>query len=295
MLSIVIPTYNFDVFPLVKEVNEQATRRDIEFEIIVLDDCSTTPKSTNECINSLANSSYEVLPKNVGRSAIRNLLTTKASFDWLLFLDADVFPKEKNFISSYMDALPVKPGIVYGGILYQESKPEKHEILRWKYGMKRESLNVNDRNKDKYLRFLTLNFLIHKDVFDKVSFNEDIPNMRHEDTLFALELKKQKINLSHINNPVYHLGLESNEVFLDKSMQSVKALHFFMEQGLINANDTLLTRFFVHVTQLRIHGLLAYVYRKFKTTFEKHLISANPNLMIFDFYRLCYICNLEKN
>lgn len=289
-----IPTYNYDVFPLVQDVNEQATKLNLKFEIIVLDDCSTTPMNTNQNINSLPNSSYEILPKNVGRSSIRNLLTSKATYDWMLFLDADVLPREKNFISTYIDAITEKPGIVYGGIVYQENRPESHKILRWKYGMKREALNVDDRNKDKYLRFLTLNFMIHKEVFDQVSFNEEIPNLRHEDTLFALELKKHKVNLSHINNPVYHLGLESNEVFLKKSMQSVEALHFFIEQGLINTDDTLLTRFFVIVTNLRIHGILAYVYRKFKTTFEKHLISRNPNLLIFDFYRLCYICNLEK-
>ncbi len=289
-----IPTYNYDVFPLVQEVNEQATKLNIEFEIIVLDDCSTTPMNTNQSINSLPNSSFEVLPKNVGRSSIRNMLSTKATFDWMLFLDADVLPKEKNFISTYMDTLPEIPGIVYGGIVYQENKPEPHKILRWKYGNKREALKVNDRNKDKYLRFLTLNFMIHKDVFDTVSFNEEIPNLRHEDTLFALELKKQKVSLSHVNNPVYHLGLESNEVFLNKSMQSVEALHFFIEQGLISTKDTSLTRFLTIVTNLRIRRVLGYFYRKFKATFEKHLKSGNPNLFIFDFYRLCYICNLEK-
>ena len=57
MLSIVIPTYNYFTFPLVKELQEQATSEKINFEIIVIDDASKNEKlfNQNQEINSLSN------------------------------------------------------------------------------------------------------------------------------------------------------------------------------------------------------------------------------------------------
>ena len=40
MLSILIPTYNYNVFPLAQSIHKQCSDIDIDFEIIVLDDAS---------------------------------------------------------------------------------------------------------------------------------------------------------------------------------------------------------------------------------------------------------------
>src|SRR5690554_7739581 len=81
MLSILIPTYNYNVFPLVQEVFRQCVKENIMFEIIVLDDSSQNFHEENNQINTLNNCFYTVLNQNIGRSAIRNLLSTKASFE----------------------------------------------------------------------------------------------------------------------------------------------------------------------------------------------------------------------
>ena len=98
MLSILIPTYNYNAFSLVNEIQKQAKEAGIEFEIICMDDGSKLFLPENLEINSLENCSFEILKNNVGRSAIRNLLAKKASFDNLLFLDSDTIPVENNFI-----------------------------------------------------------------------------------------------------------------------------------------------------------------------------------------------------
>ena len=89
MLSILIPTYNYNIFPLVTELVNQAKVLKIEFEIITIDDGSNQFQIENHKINHLENCSYTVLSNNIGRSSIRNLLAKKAKFKWLLFLDAD--------------------------------------------------------------------------------------------------------------------------------------------------------------------------------------------------------------
>jgi glycosyltransferase involved in cell wall biosynthesis len=192
MISILIPTYNYNVFPLAESLHKQAEKLAITFEINVYDDCSPNPVVANEAINSLTNASYLILKKNIGRSAIRNLLAKNAKYENLLFLDADTQVIRTDFIEKYIAAIKNNTEIIYGGIIYQTDPPPKEEILRWQYGKKREALPVSERQKQPHLRFLTLNFLIKKVVFSKLTFNEEIPNLRHEDTLFALDAKAKK-------------------------------------------------------------------------------------------------------
>ena len=40
MLSILIPTYNYDVFPLVENIHRQCKEATIDFEILINDDAS---------------------------------------------------------------------------------------------------------------------------------------------------------------------------------------------------------------------------------------------------------------
>ncbi|WP_452226330.1 glycosyltransferase family 2 protein [Lacinutrix cladophorae] len=295
MLSILIPTYNYNISALVEEVYAQTKQLSVDFEILCYDDGSTDKNiiTANKEINNLENAQYLILEKNIGRSAIRNLLAKEAKNEWLLFLDADVLPKESNFIATYLQAITKASQVIYGGILYTKKKPDDDHLLRWTYGKKREALATKKRNENIYLSFLTLNFLIRKDIFNVVSFDEDIPNLRHEDTLFSYHLKLNKIKVEHIENPTYHLGLEKSSLFLKKSIESVDALHLFLKQNLIPKNYTLITRVFFSIKRLKLPFLFAFIYRTFKGSFEKNLLSKKPSLYLFDLYRLSYLCYLH--
>lgn len=298
MLSILIPTYNYNITKLVHELNDQLVTLNVDFEILCYDDASTNREllKKNKTLNTLEKINYKILQNNIGRSAIRNLLAKDAKFDWLLFLDADVFPKDKNFIKNYIPHISKKHQIIYGGILYQESKPKSNELLRWIYGKKREALTHKQRNKNIYLSFLTLNFIVHKNVFKQVSFNEDIPNLRHEDTLFSYDLMKNNISVTHINNPTYHLGIENSNLFLKKSKESLDALNLFLEKKLLPPNYTKITRVYFKLRKIKFNYLLSIVYLWFKSLMEKQLLSKYPSMLLFDFYRLSYFChmNLKK-
>lgn len=292
MISILIPTYNYNVYTLVQELHNQAEKTNQDFEIRVYDDCSTHPFLENEKINQLSHASFTPLKKNIGRSAIRNLLAEEAKYPNLLFLDADTQVIREDFIQSYIDEIPKDYQIIYGGIRYQETAPPKEEKLRWIYGIKREALAVEERRKHPHLRFLTLNFLIHKTVFSKLKFNEEIPNLRHEDTLFALDAKKRKIDVRHIDNPVIHLGLESSEVFLRKSRESVESLKLFIDQGLILPQETALSAKALQLQKSKSTFMFKSFYKNFKGAMEKNLLSEKPSLFVFDIYRLGYYLSL---
>ena len=297
MLSILIPTYNYNIEALVAELHAQTTACNIEFEIICYDDGSKNLEliAANESINSLKNTNYKVLGSNIGRSSIRNLLAKDAKYDLLLFLDADVIPVKKDFISKYLNSVTDSTNIIYGGIRYQEESPKKAHLLRWVYGRKREALPVTKRNKNIYLSFLTLNFIIRKTIFDSVSFNEDIPNLRNEDTLFSFNLKQAKIALAHIENPVYHLGLEDSNIFLKKSIESQDAMNQFLDEGLIDIKYTLITKTIYRLKKIKLDRLFSMTYPFTEKLFVTNLLSSKPSLFIFDLYKLSYLCYISKN
>ena len=67
MLSILIPTFNYDITALVVEVHKQSKSCNIVFEILVFDDASRDleNKKNNASINTLENTSYTILKSNI--------------------------------------------------------------------------------------------------------------------------------------------------------------------------------------------------------------------------------------
>lgn len=295
MLSILIPVYNYNVIPLVFELQKQCVKNNIIFEIIVCDDGSTHYTAENQKINDLENCHFFLLENNIGRSTIRNLLSQKAQYDALLFLDSDIIPIQDDFIKTYVEQINNDEKIVYGGIEYQKEKPKENQILRWKYGHAREALSVAQRQKNPYLSFLTLNFLIHKNIFKKVSFNETIPNLRHEDTLFSYNLMQENIKIEHISNPVYHFGLDTFENAIRKENESLIALKYLTDTQLLPYNYTKISKIVLKIQKLKMIGLFAFFFKITQVAFLKNLSSSKPSLFIFDLYKLGYLCHLKKN
>ena len=67
MLSLLIPTYNYNVYPFVRELIHQANTLVLDFEIIVIDDASSKFVAENEQIENMDNVQFIPLTKNVGR------------------------------------------------------------------------------------------------------------------------------------------------------------------------------------------------------------------------------------
>lgn len=294
MLSILIPTYNYTIYSLVSTIHKQIEQTGIEYEIICLDDASNLIFLENERINDLPHCSYKKLETNIGRSKIRNLLAKKSKYDWLLYLDADVMPKNNTFISEYLKHINDEIKVVNGGLLYRDEKPERGKVLRWIYGKSREALPHQTRQKKPYLSFLTLNFLIHKSIFKKVSFDETIPNFRHEDTLFSYNLMQKNSRIIHIDNPIYHLGLDNFEDALQKEKESLTALKHLIDNRLIDVNYLKISKVFSKIKQYKLLFIFSFFYKNSRLLLLKNISSTSPSLFIFDLYRLGYLCSIEN-
>jgi hypothetical protein len=52
------------------------------------------------------------------------------------------FPKNNEYIRNYVQYIREgKAGSFYGGIIYESVRPDKENLLRWIYGIKREALH----------------------------------------------------------------------------------------------------------------------------------------------------------
>ena len=294
MISILIPTYNYNVFPLAENLQKQCEIAAVAYEIIVLDDASTDKKSfeKNSKINSLKQCSFQILDENIGRSKIRNQLAEKANYNWLLFLDADTFPSSSEFISKYLDAFSNKTSVIFGGIDYPKNNSENFS-LRYKYGSERESLPLAERLKNPYRSFITMGFAIRKAVFQKIKFNEKLAGYGYEDSVFGYELQKNNIPLLHIDNPVVHLNMETNEVFIKKSQLALQNLLNFYESGVINDEMVRILKVYLKLKNWNLLFAIRGLFSVFNKPMLKNLNSPKPYLFLFDLYRLGYLSSLK--
>ncbi|MBR4918143.1 MAG: glycosyltransferase family 2 protein [Bacteroidales bacterium] len=274
MLSILLPTYNYDVQPLVHDLLHQARQLNIPFEIIVEDDASPDLKicSENHSLVAEPEVTYVQHHGNMGRSKIRNHLAQAAHYPFLLFLDCDAGMKQSNFISQYVQYIrfhqnPELPFVVLGGVAYREMTPDPAFRLRWKYGLAREQKTAAIRNMNPYCSFTPFNMLVSKAVFEKVSFDENFTQYGFEDTFFGYQLQQKKISVSHIDNEMYHDGLDANAVYVDKVMCAVDNLAALYTAQKLPADfvkDSRLLQTYLRCKKVYMTGLVGLVLRLLK-------------------------------
>jgi len=295
MLSILIPTYNYNISDLVREIHEQATKSKIKFEIICFDDNSREFTHENKStIDSLSYSKIIVSKKNLGRTESRQKLAKESIYNWLLFLDADVLPKSNNFIINYINnKINTKYEAIFGGFSYTKIYPNNGVILRWKYGKTFEDVNAKERNIKPYRVIISANFLIQKNIFTKINSEIKIKSYGL-DNYFASLLKQYNVNVLHINNEVYHFGLERNEVYLNKIEESLRTLLEITNNHNVFEHDNKLLSVFQFFKRYKFNHLFAYIYPLLNSSIKKNLLGENPNLVLLQFYKILYICYIDS-
>ncbi len=294
MLSILIPVYNYNIFKLVETIHKQALECNIPFEIICLDDASQEFLIENQRINQFENSSFIILEENIGRSAIRNVLAQKAIYQNLLFLDADVIPVHNQFIANYISEINKNRKVVFGGLLYEDQKPAKELLLRWIYGREREALPLSQRNQNPSETALVSNLMIKKEIVIRFPFDENLKKYGYEDLLFFTVLKSNSIEVSHIENPVFHLNLEPSSLFLSKTKTAIENLVFLNYSNKISLNESRIIASFELLKTLKLLSVFRFIFRKLESKIERNLVSQNPSLFLFDIYKLGYYSFLKS-
>lgn len=276
-LSILIPTYNHDWTPLANEMLKQAGNLySHSTEIIVMDD-----GSSDETL-PVSGVKYIHLQQNVGRSKIRNLLAQQAEGDHFLFLDNDLFPVNDSFLAE-MTSQP-ETGVVVGGLMYRRTP--QIGSLRYKYGIISEQKDAAQRAVSPYDAFTSCAFLIDRDSFNKVGFDESYCSYGHEDTKFGIDLLSAGIPIYHINAPVYHDDTDTNEVFLNKTRLAIDSL---LEHPETAYKQSRLFRSFTKLSRLHLTWTFRLFFLCFNKLLQYNLTSNFPSITLYNLYKMGYL------
>lgn len=294
MLSVLVPIYNYNAYPLVEELHKQCIELGIVFEILCQDDASkSTLNTNNEKINSLSNCNFISLEKNVAHRQNRNLLAKRAKYEYLLFLDGDSIVINSHYIKNYINNLK-EYDVIYGGRLHPENYPSNQQILRWKYGKFIEDKLAKDRLKKPYKCLLFNNTIIKKECFNKVKFDTEITLYGHDDTQLSYQLSLIPSKIHHIDNQIKHGDIDSNEVYINKTKNSIKSLLVLYASKKIDYRYVSLLKLYVFLKTIKLHLIALLFYKIFKNTMTKNLVSNNPSLIVFNLFRISYMCSLKQ-
>lgn len=293
MLSVLIPTYNYNITTLVGSLHKLLTKADINFEIICLDDVSNEEffKSNIE-INKLSFTTYQMSSKNNGIAVTRQLLSKMAKYDWIMLLDADTELRDNNFISNYINTINLGYDVIFGGFDYKNIKPQKDYLLRWKYGKQCEAIHADKRNVNPYKVTIAANLLIKKETYK--SFNLDSIGKQYAmDYYFGAMLKENKVSVLHIDNQVYHLGIEKSEIYLRKKEKATETLLKLYHSNNIKEHSNDLLNTYIRLKQFKLNYIFATAFSLFKPLLKKNLMSNYPIIFLLQFYKISYMCHFE--
>ncbi|WP_369752382.1 glycosyltransferase [Flavobacterium sp. WC2409] len=295
MLSILIPIYNYNAYPLVQELQKQCMKCEIDFEILCQDDASQSPLNQfNENINLLPNCNFMSLDKNIAHRENRNSLAKKSKFDNLLFIDGDSIILNTNYIHNYVENIH-DSDVIYGGRLHPEKCPSNLQKLRWKYGKFIEDQPTLNRKKTPYKSLLFNNTLIKKKCFNKVKFDKSIIKYGHDDTQLSFQLALLQAKVNHIENPVEHGDIDTNLVYLKKTKEALENLMLLYENRQIDGKFVKLIFLFEWLSNLKLTYLISQCYLFFEKRLIKNLKGNNPNLVVFTLFRIGYFCTIKRS
>lgn len=291
MLSILIPTKDYDCHILVEELHRQGESLGLPYEIIIGEDGTAEENlRQNTMADSLTHCRRIIKKTNIGRAAIRNLLARESRYPNLIFIDCDAVVEKDDFLRLYADALK-DYDVVCGALYHANEQPNDECSLRYRY--EKEADKQRDavtRSKAPYNKFTTFNFAIKKDIFTSILFNESITRYGYEDALFGKELKRRGIPIGHIDNKLLHSGLESNAVFLAKSEQALATLLTIEDR----MESTPLLATLRKMRALHLENIFMIYWNLRKKSLRRNLLGRKPSLLKFKIYKLGYYISLQR-
>lgn len=295
MISVLIPVYNYNIIKLVNEIHNQLVESSIDFEIICMDDRSDQEIiESNLGIEKLSNTSYKLSKINNGIAVNRQMLVDRAIYDWILLIDADVELKDNKFIINYLEVLDKGYDYIFGGFDYKNIIPKKSHLLRWKYGKKHEAILANSRNINPYKVTIAANMLAKKEAYKKLKL-DSLGNLYAMDYYFGALLEKNNEKILHINNQVYHLGIEDNASYLRKKELAVETLLKLYNSKKITTHSNSLLKVFIFLKITKMSHLLSLWFSVFNVSMRKNLTGNNPYIKLLQVYKLSYMCYLDLN
>jgi hypothetical protein len=101
------------------------------------------------------------------------------------------------------------------------------------------------------------------------------------------------LKIKHIDNPVEHGDIDSNEDYLIKSKSSIENLIVLFEEEKINAAFSRLISLLLIMNKLYLTNFISVIYKNIEGILIGNLKSKNPNLLIYNIFRIGYLCKIS--
>ena len=105
---------------------------------------------------------------------------------------------------------------------------------------------------------------------------------------------QKNIRIVHVDNPIYHLGLDTFKDAIQKEKESLTALKYLIDNILISVNYLKISKIFSVIKQYKLQSVISFFYKISQSLFLKNLSSNHPSMFVFDLYRLGYLCSIEN-
>lgn len=298
MISFLISTYNYDSSQLLHSLDAQCQQMkqnlpssSFDYEIILGDDASTdyAAEQANHLACTTLGCRYLKMKENGGQARLRNALAQEARYPYLVFIDSDAALCTPDYVYQYWQHRD-DAEVVVGALRNPLLKSVKGHELRYRYERAAESSRtVQARSAKPYACFTAFNLLIHRDAFMRVRFDEQCKEYGYEDVLFGIELQKRGISIAHIDNPLVHMGIDTNQSFLAKTETALRTLSSLPPsiQSEVGAS-----RWEHRLHRFGLNVLAAFVFTLFRPLLRANLLGRHPSLLLFSIYKLGYYCKL---
>lgn len=292
-LSLLIPVYRQTIVHQVARYAELCRRSEdyIEWEIVVADDGSGDESvAANRAIGTWPRCRFIEQPENAGRAATRNLLAREARYPTLLFIDADMLPRDDNFIVRYASC-STGGNVVIGGIAMCPKQKVPKGNLRYRYEVAAAPQHTpQERAKRPYHCISVANMLAPRSAMLRCPFDERFRSYGYEDVLFGRALCEARIPICHIDNPVVWQDYGTNEANLAKIEQSLRTLHDFRDD--LTGYSAILALAY-KLEAWHIAPLVRWWHRRYGDKERRHLLGGNPKVATLKRYKIGYYLTLE--
>ena len=292
-ISVLIPTYNQPCLELVSQLHTQLEQAGVPYEIIVADDGSTDQAAVeaNLGIANLERCQYIVRKENAGRAAIRNFLAQTAQYDDLLFIDSDMSVVSDQYIARYLSA--DCDTVIDGGVTIGGDAEALRGNLRYLYEKAEEPHHTApERQRTPYQHLHTANLFIRRELMLKYPFDERFRHYGYEDVLLGKTLRRHRVAIRHIDNPLGFCAFETNADFVAKTEEGLRTLYQFRED--LRGYSRLLTLVSgIHIPL--VVTLIRALHRLLGPAVRRNLCSTRPKLFLFKLYKLgYYLCQASR-
>jgi glycosyltransferase involved in cell wall biosynthesis len=224
-LSIVVPFHQYDATPLLVDLTAKLAASAENVELVLLDDGSPDESHFERIAVLIRDSAIPVKAvrshRNLGRSGARNALVDFARAPYLLFLDSDMLPDRADYLERYLAEIHAGTVFAYGGrsVARCGTIAPEHE-LHWYFTKRFEQLPASTRAKDPAVYFLSSNFIVRRDIIQRIPLDARFTGWGWEDCEWAHRVIAVH-PLKHINNSATHLGLIDLPTIRSKYQESV--------------------------------------------------------------------------